>query len=308
MKVLITGATGLLGSTVLFHAPKKYSLYGTYHDNTLVPKATAKYVYIDITKPSSVHEAIKRVKPDVIIHTAALATPDYCDKHRDEAFDVNVNGTKHLIEASAKLKVKPHFIYITTNGVYDGDHAPYDEAAVPKPIDWYGETKLQAEQLVQHSQLPYSIVRLNTMYGWNNPHERQNPVTWLIKTLGENKTPVNMVKDMHNSFLYVVTAAQAIWAAIEIGAKNESYNIGGKDCENRYEFSQKIAQQFKLPLDMMYPVDLSFFQNFVPRPKNTCFLTTKMKKVLKVTPITSKAALSHMAQYVIDESSWRRLR
>lgn len=307
MRVLITGSTGLLGSTLLFSAPKKHQLFASYHLNTLVPNVQCTYVQLDIREKKKVEALIKRIKPEVIIHTAALATPDYCDKNQDEAWDVNVKGTKNLLSAAVDNPGFSQFIYITTNGVYDGNHSPYSEKDEPKPIDWYGKTKFESEQLVANSGLPFTIIRLNTMFGWNNPHERQNPVTWLIKILGENKTPVNMVDDMFNSFLYVHSASTSIWKSIQKKHVGETYNIGGKECVSRFDFSRKIAQYFDLPKELIFPVKLSFFKNFVPRPKNTCFRLLKMKKMLGVEPMTLSDALRHMSSHPVLDTHWKHI-
>jgi len=305
MRVFITGSTGLLGSTLIRTAPKEVILGATYNKNSLVPNIACHYFPVDITKKTMVNRAIKSFKPDVVIHTAAIATPDYCDKHRKEAWAVNVVGTKNLLEACKKSNTL--FVYITTNGVYDGKNPPYDESQTPNPLDYYGKTKYESEKLTKKSGLPYLIMRLITMYGWNNPDERQNPVTWLMEILGKNKTPINMVSDMFNNFLYVESAAEVIWKAILQGKVNEEYNIAGKECISRYDFSRKIAKTFMLDEKMIYPVTLNFFKNFVARPKNTCFITSKMEKDLQTKPLPILSGLKHMHNHQLSNSSWRKI-
>jgi dTDP-4-dehydrorhamnose reductase len=305
LRVFITGSTGLLGSAILRQAPDHIKLGASYHVNKFVPNLLCQYYFMDLTKKSTVMEAIETFKPDVVIHTAAIAAPDYCDKHQDEAVEVNTRGTQRVIAACKKVGAK--IVFITTNGVYDGKKPPYDETALPKPIDCYGITKYDGEKMVAESGLEYAIVRLITMYGWNNPHERQNPVTWLIKMLGENKTSVNMVTDMFNNFLYVEQAAEAIWKVVTLGKWGQSYNIAGKDCISRFDFSISIAKEFKLDEKMIFPTDLKSFKNFVPRPANTCFITTKMETELAVKPLLSTAGLKHMKKNPLPEKTWKSL-
>lgn len=303
MKIFITGSTGLLGSALFFEAPKSLTLYGSVHHNMIVPNVSAHFYHMDITKRTVVDKVITKIKPDILIHTAAIATPDYCDKNQIEAKRVNVTGTKNLIDACKKNEIK--FIYITTNGIYDGKKAPYDEVAEPKPIDCYGNTKLKAENIVRMSGLKFQIVRLITMYGWNNPHERQNPVTWQLKILGENKNPLNMVTDMFNNFLYNREAAKAIWKIAQLEEWDQTFNIAGAECISRYDLSVQIAKTFSMNEKMIYPVTLNFFKNYVPRPKNTCFVTTKMEKVLKQKPVTVKKGLTHMKHHPLSNESWK---
>jgi dTDP-4-dehydrorhamnose reductase len=305
MRVFITGSTGLLGSALLRLAPEKIVLGASYNKNTFVPKTSCKYFNVDITKKKMVDEAINAFKPDLIIHTAAIATPDYCDKHPEEAKKVNVTGTKNLVNAAKKVNAT--FVYITTNGIYDGKKPPYDESSKPNPIDTYGKTKLEAEEIVRTTKVDHIIFRLITMYGWNNPYERQNPLTWQLDILGKNKTPLNMVNDMFNNFLSAEEAAKAIWKGISLESRNETYNIAGADCISRYDFSKEIARTFNLDDTLIYPVPLSFFKNFVPRPKNTCFLTTKMEKTLTQKPLSVKEGLQYFKNHLLDDSYWKPL-
>lgn len=305
MRVFITGSTGLLGSTLLRTAPQGVILGASYNKNKLVPTSKCKYFYVDITKKTLVNKAFKEFKPDIVIHTAAIATPDYCDKHKDEAKAVNVDGTKNIIAACKK--VGSALVFITTNGVYDGKKAPYDEEALPKPIDYYGKTKYRGEKLTKASGVDFIIMRLITMYGWNNPKERQNPLTWLLEILGKNKTPVNMVTDMYNNFLSAESASEAIWKGVLDKKFGETFNIAGKECVSRYDFSKEIAEIFGLDKKMLYPVKLSFFKNFVPRPKNTCFITQKMEKELDVKPFTMKKGLLSFRNNPLLETAWNEL-
>lgn len=304
MKVFITGSTGLLGSTLIRLAPPKITLGASYNINRLVPDKSCEYFYVDITKKELVDKAFKKFRPQVVIHTAAIATPDYCDKHKEESWKVNVEGTENVIN-SCRIN-NSLLVYVTTNGVYDGCNPPYNEKAQPNPIDFYGKTKCESEKLVKSYQ-KFIITRLITMYGWNNPNERQNPVTWLIEILGKNKTPVNMVKDMMNNFLYVESAAKAIWKAIRLRKIGETFNIAGENCISRFEFSREIADVFGLDKSMIFPVSLDFFKNFVQRPKNTCFDTSKMQKVLKSKPINTKDGLIRMKKKIVEESFWRNI-
>lgn len=305
MKVFITGSTGLLGSTLLKNAPDYIDLAASYNKNKLVPNVECKYYNMDITSSAMVFSAMADYSPDIVIHTAAIATPDYCDKHKEEAKNVNIEGTKYIIDACKKNGCK--IVFITTNGVYDGENPPYDEDTLPNPIDYYGFTKYEGEKMVQASGIEYIIIRLITMYGWNNPNERLNPLTWLIEILGRNKIPVNMVTDMYNNFLSVESASQSIWKAIELKKFHETFNIAGKDCISRYDFSKKIAEVFRLDQAMLYPVTLDFFKNFVKRPQNTCFVTKKMERVLKIEPASVKDGLARLKKNPLPTSFWKKV-
>lgn len=305
MRVFITGSSGLLGSHIIRQSREHHIIAGSVHKIRVVPNENCLYYDLDITSKSQCLKAFKTFNPDVVIHTAAIATPDYCDKHQDEATKVNITGTKNIIAACKATSAK--LVFITTNGVYDGEHAPYDEASQIEPIDHYGHTKYKGELLVKESGLDHIIIRCNTMYGWNNLQERENPLTWQIRILGRNKTPLNMVDDMFNNFLYAHEAAEAIWNAIDCNVNNQTINVAGKDCISRYDFSVKIAKQFDMDSDMITPVKLSFFGNMVPRPKNTCFVTNKMTKLLSQKPLTVAQGLKHAKNHTLSHANWKEV-
>lgn len=305
MKVFITGSTDLLGSSLLRSAPKGIKLSASYNVNTLVPNVDCKYYHVDITQPKRIEEAFKKCKPDVVIHTAAISSPDYCEKHKATAIKVNIEGTQNVIKACQHYK--SYFVFISSNGIYDGENPPYGENARAKPIDTYGETKHRGELLTASSGIPYIIIRLMTMYGWNNPYERHNPATWLLAALGKDKISVHVVTDLFNNFLLNEAGASAVWRAILLKKFGESFNIAGKECMSRYEFSQEVATVFNLDKNMIYKATSDFFKDHVIRPKNTCFATDKMEEVLGIKPLGVREGLLTMKKHRLDESSWKKL-
>lgn len=305
MKVFITGSTNLLASYLLRCAPKKIKLSASYNVNSLVPNINCKYYLVDIAQPKLIENAFKRFKPDIVIHTAAISSPDYCNNHKSEAKKINIGGTQNIIKACKRYGSS--FIFISSNGIYDGQKSPYDEDAKRKPIDVYGKTKYQGELLTASSGLPFNIIRLMTMYGWNNPHERSNPMTWLIDTLGKNKTSVNVVNDLFNNYLSADVAAAAIWKVVLLKKFGESFNIAGKQCMSRYEFSQEVARVFNLDKNMIHKVKGDFFKNFVARPKDTCFDTGKMQKILGISPIGARKGLQIMKKHALTSNDWKKL-
>lgn len=305
MNVFITGATDLLASSLIRSAPKNVELSASYNVNTLVPNMNCIYYKVDITQERQILEAFKKSKPDVVIHTAALSSPDYCDKNRKQAQYINVEGTANMLKACRQYNSS--FIFISSNGIFDGKNSPYAESAIPKPIDTYGKTKYQGEMLTIASGIPFIIVRLMTMYGWGNPHERRNPATWLLEVLGKDKMSVHMVTDLYNNFLFAESGALAIWKAIILKKYGETFHIAGKDCMSRYDFSMEIADIFDFDKDMLYKATSDFFKDHVVRPKNTCFTTKKMEKFLGIKPMGVREGLFQMKKKKLNPSDWKKL-
>ena len=292
-KIFVTGGTGLLGSTLVRTAPKEFKLVASYNKNTMITeRGRASFIQVDITNKTRVFEVFEEIKPEVLIHTAAIANVDYCEVHKEEAWRVNVEGTVNLLDACDKHGTK--MIFTSTNAVFDGEHAPYSEEDIPNPINYYGKIKLEAETLVRERGADHAVARLMTMYGWNNPGERQNHVTWLLSKLTKGEM-AHVVDDIYNNHLLADNCADAIWAIVKLD-KVGLYHIAGNDCISTYELALKTADAFELDKTLIKPVKSDFFKFPALRPKNTCYATDKMKKELGVKPFGVREGLLHMKQ------------
>ena len=132
-----------------------------------------------------------------------------------------------------------------------------------------------------------------TMYGWHDKRQRYNPVTWIINEL-KNKHSLKIVKDIYNNHLYVEQAVDCVLQILKLKIRNETFNIAGKDCISRYQLALKVAYVFSLDKKLIRPVSSNFFKSIAPRPKNTCFVTSKMEKELKIKPLSIRDGLALM--------------
>ena len=299
-RIFVTGGTGLLGSTLLRTAPKEFELTASYNKNiTIMERERASFIQVDITDKTRVFDVFDEARPEVLIHTAAIANVDYCETHKEEARRVNVMGTANLLDACDEHGTK--MIFTSTNAVFDGEHAPYSEEDIPNPINYYGKIKLEAETLVRKRGADHAVARLMTMYGWNNPGERQNLVTWLLSKLKKGEA-VHVVDDIYNNHLLADNCADALWAMVKLDKKG-IYHIAGKDCISIYELALETADVFGLDKTLIKPVKSDFFKFPALRPKNTCYTTDKMKRELGVRPLRATEGLLHMKQH---RPAWAR--
>jgi len=246
MKILITGGTGLLGKALIETVDSNYEIVATYLGNYDVEDThQVKYTKLDTRDKAGYEYLFREFKPKVVIHTASIGSPDYAEKNKELTWEVNVGGTQNILFICERFNAK--FIYISSNGIYDGNKAPYGEEDEAKPINYYGQTKLEGERIVQKAKIPYAIVRPILMYGWPHSFERGNIVTFALSNL-EKCEVVNAYDDVYLNPLFNHSCAEAIWKIIE-EEKYDVFNIAGAERVTIYKLIQEVAYAFKLNLD-----------------------------------------------------------
>src|SRR2546425_11501752 len=161
-KLLVIGGTGLVGSKLLGLASKHGFEALSTHNARQVKDANSSR--LDVTDRHATLDFVKNVDPDVIVDTHALHNVDYCEAHPEEASNVNVEGTRNLVDGASKANAR--FLYISTDYVFDGRKGQYREEDAPNPLQYYAQNKLEAERIV--ASLPSFIIsRPSVIYGWN---------------------------------------------------------------------------------------------------------------------------------------------
>jgi dTDP-4-dehydrorhamnose reductase len=138
MKLLVTGGSGYVGMGVLRRAPKEWKIAATYNTRSFAQSNVAAF-RVDVRDADAVNRLFDGFRPEVVIHTAALMTGD-------EMMATNVDGARHIARAAARYNAR--LIHLSSDVIFDGEHAPYDEDAVPAPITPYAESKALAETVV----------------------------------------------------------------------------------------------------------------------------------------------------------------
>jgi dTDP-4-dehydrorhamnose reductase len=294
MKTLITGITGLLGRTILFENKNLLNIVGGYYPDKKFPtleKVKTKYL-LDIRDYSKINEIVQHEKIKVIINCASLANVDYVETHQKEANNNNYIGTKNITDICQKNDIK--LIHISTNAVYDGNKPPYNEKSPRNPINYYGKLKVMEEDFVISKLTDYVIIRPILMYGWNDPLERLNPLTWQLNLQKENKE-ILLVDDIFSNPLLSNDCAKII---LQIIKENQTgvFNVAGSEILSRYEFGLKIAEKTDYPLSKIKPVPNSYFKEIAPRPKNTSFDISKIQKLLNYNPQNANDGLTILTE------------
>jgi len=290
-RVLLTGGTGLLGVALQKTAPTNIEGYSIYFPERHLPEPLPfQILAADVTDQKQIQAIFEWAKPDVVIHTAAIGSVDFAERNRELTRKVNVGGTE-VVAALCQI-FKSRLIYISSNAVFDGCTPFYSETAPVNPINYYGQLKVEAENIVRESNTPWAIVRPILMYGWPYQGERDNPVVWWVRSLREG-TPLNVVDNVFNKPLPAWSCAEVIWEVIR-QQRNGIYHAAGRDHLSLYQFALQVADVFDLDARLITPVPDSYFPEIAPRPRDTSFDTTKMEKELGVKAISVKDGLLEM--------------
>lgn len=276
-RVLITGGTGLLGVAIQRSAPKDIEGFSVYFPERSLPVPLPFSVLAaDVSDRMKMQAVFEWAKPEVVIHAAAIGSVDFAERNREETKKINVGGTKIVVELCQNFKSR--LIYISSNAVFDGRTPLYSETTPVNPINYYGQLKIDAENVVRESGVPWAIVRPILMYGWPYPGERDNPVVWWLRSL-ENSQPIKVVDNVFSKPLPAWSCADVIWALIKEN-RTGIYHVAGRDHISLYQFALLTAAVFGLDASLIEPVPDSYFPEIAPRPQDTSFDTTKMETEL----------------------------
>jgi dTDP-4-dehydrorhamnose reductase len=282
MKILITGANGLLGQ-------KLVSLYAEKNESDVL-LVTARspltfafsgaFELMDVTDKHAILNVFEKHKPDVVIHTAAMTQVDDCETQRDACRLNNVTAVHYLTEACTWYD--SHFIHVSTDFIFDGTEGPLPEDATPNPVNYYGQSKWEAEKIVQATNLKWCILRTVLVYGITKDMSRSNIVLWVKQSL-ENGKKIKVVDDQWRTPTLAEDLAMGCYLA---AAKKATgiYNISGKNFVTPYEIAIKTAQHFGLDVSLIEKTDGSQFKQVAKRPAKTGFIITKAEKELGYKP------------------------
>ncbi|MFX0035960.1 MAG: SDR family oxidoreductase [Candidatus Hermodarchaeota archaeon] len=297
-KLLIIGVSGLTGYKLANLSTRFYKVYGTYNKR-LISIKDCEIFQLNKTDKKDTHSLIMEIKPNIIIDCSALHNVDYCETHREETWNVNVEATVYI--ANLCKEVNARFIYISTDYVFDGIDKIYNEESKTNPLSYYGISKLKAEEKISNLGINYAIARTSLVFGWNpgeiqgkssSSGKSQNYVIWALNKL-RNDEPIKIVTDQYSTPTLADNLAEFLLtlAGSEI---NGIFHTTGKECINRYDFTIKIAEVFNLNKKLITPVTSDMFKQVAKRPMRCCLDSTKANQLLKIKPLTIEESLLKM--------------
>lgn len=296
-KILVIGANGLLGTKLIsLLSNEKYSrsfnliAADVQRDLNLIPESV-NYKYIDITDKENIDKTFFKIRPNIVILTAAYTDVDGSEDNRETAYEINAVGPGNVALACRRRASK--LIHISTDFVFDGEKGDYSEEDNPNPLSYYAITKLEGEKRVIESGADFLICRTAVLYGWYS--NRLNFITWILENLKKGKE-ITITTDQINSPTYANNLAEILLHLTEYRESKIIHTVG--DCAlNRYEMALKCAEIFNYSKDLIHPTD-SFKQKAI-RPKKSSLNVSKLKNILgnKIKVCTLEDGLNFMKNH-----------
>jgi len=284
--VLVTGSNGLLGQKITEQilteeSVKSVSLIATNRGKNKY-SITEGYVYeeMDILDTAQVKTVLEKYRPDALIHTAAMTNVDMCHEQNETCWQLNVAATQYLALLCEKMDI--HFVYISTDFVFDGLNGPYKEDDQPNPVSFYGKSKLEAERITQQMKGDWTIIRTILVYGILKDMSRSNIVLWAKGTLEKGKS-IKVVNDQWRMPTLAEDLAKACLLAVEHRVKG-IYHISGKDNMSIADLVRKVADFWNLDKSLITEVSLDSLGQEAKRPKKTGFVLDKAMTNLNYQP------------------------
>jgi dTDP-4-dehydrorhamnose reductase len=246
MKVLITGAGGMLGKALTS------CLETRDHQVKGLPKEV-----LDVTNYAQVIETLESERPEIVIHGAAYTKVDQAESEPDLAYLINGYGTENLAVGCSKLNIP--MVYVSTDYVFDGEqNRPYYPWDQTRPISVYGKSKLAGERAVQHHLNHFYIVRTSWLYG---PHGR-NFVDTIYQMAKEGK-PLRVVSDQFGTPTCTLTLSETIADLILTGRWGIYHGTDG-GVTNWFEFARAITRDMNVSVT---PIETKDMPRPATRPK-----------------------------------------
>tara|TARA_B100001250_G_scaffold367384_1_gene349387 strand:- start:4287 stop:5171 length:885 start_codon:yes stop_codon:yes gene_type:complete len=276
--ILITGSNGLLGQALrLLLEKNNYSVIATALGNDRLFDHHHTYVELDVSSSSQCYDLLAEYQPSVIINAAACTNVDQCEIKQDDCLAINTESIVNFMRYAQKHNA--HFIQISTDFVFDGIAGNYRETDNCNPLNFYGFSKLEAENiLINSSSLNYTIIRTSLIYGPNG----SNFFTSMKKKL-ESGIELNIVDDQYRTPTYVVDLALSTMQIIKF-KKYGIYHISSGESLSIFNIVCNIAEYLKQDVSRINRIKSSELDQIAIRPFDSTLNIDKAVRYLNFIP------------------------
>ena len=259
MKVLVIGASGFIGRQLVrrLGATAAHEVVCTFRsrppaadpDNRHRPRRQHWY-QLELTDPVELEKLLGLIRPDMVLHLAAMADVGAAEREPEMAAAVNVVASANVARLSEAFGAR--LLFVSTEYVFDGQRGFYREDYTPNPTTQYGRTKRDAEREVVRLAFDGSILRTSIVYGWPAPG-RRNFVPALIERLQKGETCAGSTRVMRSP-VYVEHLVEGMVSLVE-DYHPGIHHVAGWDWVSMYEFAVVVADSFGLDRNLIIPSD-----------------------------------------------------
>jgi len=243
------------------------------------------YDTLDVSNKNNCEHIFAKYIPDVIVNTAAITNVDYCEDNKNRCLEVNAKSINHFIPFCKQNNVK--LIHISTDFLFDGISGPYSEEEKYNPINYYGYSKMMAEENILNSKISnFSIIRTCLVYG--EKKDSDNILMWVRRKLYAGEK-LNIVDDQYRTPTFVDDLSQSIYKIIKKDIKGV-YNISGGEFLSIFEFVCNIAKG--LNQSLICKSRSEDINQKAKRPIKSGLLIDKAKKDFGFSPTQIKNSLN----------------
>ncbi|HET7011748.1 MAG TPA: SDR family oxidoreductase [Anaerolineales bacterium] len=272
-RVLVSGASGLLGANLVLSLIERHEVIGITR-TTGLRHGRLEAHRIDLAEPGAARRVLEETRPEAVVHCAAATDVDACERDPSTARRLNVDMAESVARAAAEAGTR--LLHISTDAVFDGEGGPYAEDDVAQPINVYGETKLAGEKAVLSANPGALVVRTN-FFGWNAT-SKVNLAEWFVNRV-QSGAEAQGFTDVFFSPLLVNDLAGLLEALLGSDA-NGLLHLPGRDCVSKYDFGRRVVRAMGLDERRVRPARSEAAALPARRPLRVCLDGAKARELL----------------------------
>ncbi len=264
----------MLGLNMAIQLRESYEVSGSYMTHP-VKCDGINSMHMDFAAVDTVDQALSRVQPDIVVHTAGLTSVEDCEANPMEAHRLNVSFAQHVAKSANSVGAK--LVHISTDHIFDGTSPMKAETEPPNPINVYARTKLEAEEAVLEAYPDVLMIRTN-FYGWGPPY-RPSFSDWILGGLA-HREELKMFTDVFYTPILINDLVDILTQLMSSSATGV-FHVAGGERISKYTFAKKLADVFGYPSDRILARSVDDHHFMAPRPKDMSLDCSKVEGLLR---------------------------